>query len=321
MRVLVTGASGFIGSAVVRELLGSGHEVVGLVRSREAAQRLEDIGAAAVRGSVERTDVLRQAADGMDAVIHTAFFHKFTHAGLSTRLRIALGGRPRQAPARFMAAAINAERRAIGIFGAALSAKRGALVIAMPTMTLAPGRLATEEDFADPGSVGGGRAASEQALLAQAERGIRASIVRLPPIVYGREDRSGLLPSLIAIAKRTGSAAYIGDGQNRWPSVHRLDAARLFRLAAEQGAAGARYHAIADEGMAFADLAEAIGREVGRPAQSIGANQAAAQFGWLSPFAAADNPVSAELTSSRLGWEPMQRSLTDELKQGYDFGA
>ncbi|WP_238558006.1 SDR family oxidoreductase [Paenibacillus shenyangensis] len=320
MRILVTGASGFIGSAVIRELIENGHETIGLVRSQEAAERLTSIGTIAIRGSVEDTALLRKAADKADTVIHTAFFHKFSHAGLSTRLRIALGGAPRQASTRFMAAAIRMEQRAIETFGAALSAKQGALVIAMPTMTLTAGRLAREEDDGDPYSVGGGRLASEKALLIQTEKGIRASIVRLPPIVYGEGDQGGLLPSLIKIARSKKKSVFIEKGANRWPSVHRLDAARLFRLAVEQGTPGSRFHAIADEGIPFADIAEWIGLESGLPIQSIKADQAADHFGWLSSFAAADNPVSSTLTSERLGWKAKHPGLLDEIKKGYYFG-
>ncbi|WP_172199674.1 SDR family oxidoreductase [Saccharibacillus qingshengii] len=319
MRVVVTGASGFIGSAIVEELIGHGHEVIGLVRSRQAAEHLNAIGAAAIRGSVEDTKLLRMAADGADAVVHTAFFHKFSHAGLPARLRIALGGNPRKAAARFMAAAIGADRSAIETFGAALSGRQGALVIAMPTMTLGPGRLGTEDDGGDPESVGGGRVVSEKALLAQAEQGVRASLVRLPPIVYGQGDRGGLLPSLIRIARTRQASAYIDKGTNRWPAVHRLDAARLFRMAVEQGNAGARFHAIAEEGLPFAQIAEAIGQQGNLPVRSIGTDQAAAHFGWLGSFASADNPVSSALTQKRLGWTAAQPGLLDELKRGYYF--
>ncbi len=319
MRVWVTGASGFIGSAVIRELLDNGHEASGLVRSKEAADRLEALGARAVRGSIEQRDLLRKEAGEADAVVHTAFYHKFSHAGLSAKLRIMLGGSPARIPARFMATAIETDRRAIEVMGTALARRKGALTIAMPTMTLAPGRLATEDAAGDVSSVGGGRVVSENTLLALAEQGVRASLVRLPPIVYGAGDSGGLLPSLIAIAKKKGTAAYIGEGRNRWSSVHRFDAARLFRLAIEQAEAGTKLHATAEEGMAFKEIAENIARHAKLPVKRLGAAESAAYFGWLAPFAAADNPVSSALTRQRLGWQPTERDLRQEMERGHYF--
>ncbi|MDO3408596.1 SDR family oxidoreductase [Saccharibacillus sp. CPCC 101409] len=319
MRVFVTGASGFIGSAVVRELLQHGHEVVGLVRSEEGIKRLEAWGAAALRGSIEELKILHRGASEADAVVHTAFFHKFSHAGPAARLRITLGGSLRKAPARFMAAAVETDKRAIAAFGSALEQGGRTLVIAIPTMTLAPGTIATENDAGDPASVGGGRVASEQALLALADRGIRASLVRLPPIVYGEGDTAGLLPSLIRITRAKGAAAYIGEGGNRWPAVHRLDAARLFRLAAEHGATGAKFHAVSSEGTAFREIAAMIGQQINLPVKSVGREQAGAHFGWLGEFAAADNPVSSSLTRQRLGWQPVEASLEAELARNYYF--
>ncbi|MEK4518015.1 SDR family oxidoreductase [Paenibacillus sp. FSL H8-0122] len=317
--MFVTGASGFIGSAVVRELLEGGHEVAGLVRSKEAAQRLEASGTRAVRGSVENTDLLRREAAEADAVIHTAFYHKFSHASLKMKLKIMLGGSPARTPARFMEAAVETELRAIEAFGASLSGRSGGLVIAMPTMTLTPGRLAAEDDRGDASSIGGGRLASENALLALAGSGVRASLVRLPPIVYGTGDRGGLLPSLIRSARSKGAAAYIGQGANRWPAVHRLDAARLFKLAAEQAPAGTRFHAAGEEGVPFRQIAEAIAQQVNLPAKRIEAAEASSFYGWLGPFVSADNPVSSALTRERFGWNPQERGLLAEIAQGDYF--
>ncbi|OWA34400.1 3-beta hydroxysteroid dehydrogenase [Saccharibacillus sp. O16] len=319
MRVWVTGASGFIGSAVIHELLENGHEVSGLVRSKEAAARLEARGVKAVRGSIEQTDLLRRQASEADAVIHTAFYHKFSHAGLSSKLRIMLGGSPKRIPARFMETAIETDRRAIQTMGGALSRRNGALTIAMPTMTLTPGRLATEEAEGDVSSVGGGRVASEKALLALAEQGVRASLVRLPPIVHGAGDHGGLLTSLIRIAKSKGSAAYISEGINRWPAVHRLDAARLFRLATEQAEGGTTLHAAAEEGVPFKQIAEAIAQHANLPAKRIEPADAAAYYGWLAPFAAADNPVSSVLTREKMGWSPTELDLMADMAQGDYF--
>lgn len=319
MRIFVTGASGFIGSAVVRELVEGGHEVAGLVRSKEAAERLEAGGTRAVRGSIENTELLRREAAQADAVVHTAFYHKFSHAGLPAKLRIMLGGSPGRAAARFMAAAVGTDCRAIQALGAGQSGRSGALVIAIPTMTLTPGRLATEEDAGDPASIGGGRVASEQALLALAGSGVRASLVRLPPIVYGSGDQGGLLPSLIRAARSKGAAAYIGQGINRWPAVHRLDAARLFRLAVEQAPAGSRLHTTGEEGIPFRQIAEAIARQMNLPSKQIGPGEAGAYFGWLGPFAATDNPVSSALTRERYGWNPQERGLLAEIERGDYF--
>ncbi|WP_342548632.1 SDR family oxidoreductase [Paenibacillus sp. FSL P2-0089] len=319
MRIFVTGASGFIGSAVVRELLEGGHEVAGLVRSKEAAERLEASGTRAVRGSVENTDLLRREAAAADAVIHTAFYHKFSHASLKMKLKIMLGGSPARTPARFMAAAVGTDCRAIQALGAGQSGRSGALVIAIPTMTLTPGRLATEEDAGDASSIGGGRVASEKAVLALAGSGVRASLVRLPPIVYGNGDQGGLLPSLIRAARSKGAAAYIGQGINHWPAVHRLDAARLFRLAIEQAPAGTRLHAAGEEGLPFRQIAEAIAREASVPSKQIQMEEAASYFGWLGPFVSTDNPVSSALTRERFGWNPQERGLLAEIAQGDYF--
>lgn len=304
---------------MVRELLEGGHEVAGLVRSKEAAQRLEASGTRAVRGSVENTDLLRREAAEADAVIHTAFYHKFSHASLKMKLKIMLGGSPARTPARFMEAAVETELRAIEAFGASLSGRSGGLVIAMPTMTLTPGRLAAEDDRGDASSIGGGRLASENALLALAGSGVRASLVRLPPIVYGTGDRGGLLPSLIRSARSKGAAAYIGQGANRWPAVHRLDAARLFKLAAEQAPAGTRFHAAGEEGVPFRQIAEAIAQQVNLPAKRIEAAEASSFYGWLGPFVSADNPVSSALTRERFGWNPQERGLLAEIAQGDYF--
>lgn len=312
MRVLVTGATGFIGSAVVRDLIEAGHRVTGLARSPEAAAKIETAGARALRGAIEDLEGLRRAAAEADGVVHTAFFHAFSQASLGTRLRVMFGGGPSNLVKRFMTAAVEADRRAIEALGNGLRGPDRALAVAFPTMAMAPGRLAVESDAASPDAVGGLRARCENAALALAAHGVRATIVRLPPSVHD-EARQGLVTQLIAIARKKQVAAYVGDGGNRWTAAHRLDAARLFRLALENGEPGARYHAVAEEGVPFRDIAEAIGRHLGLPAKGLSTKEASRHFGWLSPFVAADNPVSSQVTQQQLGWRPTRPLLMADI--------
>lgn len=312
MRVFITGATGFIGSAIVRTLVTAGHEVSGLVRSANAAASLQALGAGACHGTIEDLHVLRRAANAADCVIHTAFFHALSHASLGIRMRILLGGRPRHIVERFTTAAVGTERRAIEAFGSALQARKGSLTIAFPTMAMAPGRLALETDAADPGAVGGLRAPSEKAALDLVQTGVNATVVRLPPSVHD-STRLGLVTRLIEIARKKRISAYSGEGNNRWAAVHRLDASLLFRLALESGEAGARYHAVAEESIPFRDIAEAIGRHLDAPVVSISVEDAARHFGWLAPFVSADNPVSSQATRERLGWEPRHPRLMTDL--------
>ncbi len=313
MRVFVTGATGFIGSAIVQELRGAGHQVVGLARSDAGARSLIAAGAQVHRGALEDLESLRRGAAASDAVIHTAFFHAFSHASLSTRLRVMFGGSPAGIVSRFVAAAVGADRRAIETMGKALAGPDRPLVAAFGTMAMKAGRLASEDDAHDPSSVGGPRGESEEAILALASLGVRASVVRLPPVVHGDGDRAGLVPRLIGIARRKGFSSHVGDGRNRWPAVHRLDAAHLFRLALEKGEAGARYHAVAEEGVPFRDIAGVIGRRLNVPVASKSPKEAAGLFSWLAPFLAADNPVSSQRTRELLGWQPKQPGLMPDL--------
>jgi len=312
MRVFVTGATGFIGSAIVRELIEAGHEVTGLVRSAEAAAKLEAAGAKAQRGGIEDLESLADGAGRADGVIHTAFFHAFSQASFATRLRVMFGGSPTDIVKRFMTAAVEADRRAIETLGNAPRGDQRSLVIAFPTMAMTQGRLAVETDLADPNAVGGLRARSEEAALVLAARGVKATIIRLPPSVHD-ETRQGLITQLIAIARKKQVSAYvIGDGENRWAAVHRLDAAHLFRLALEDGEAGARYHAVAEEHIPFRDIAEAIGSHLGVQVEGLFPKDAQKHFGWLAPFVGADNPVSSEVTQQRLNWRPTHpRLMTD----------
>jgi nucleoside-diphosphate-sugar epimerase len=313
MRVFVTGASGYIGSAVVKELLNAGHDVTGLVRSKQSAEVLTAMGARAQIGSIEDVESLRKGAADAEGAIHTAFFHKITQMGLSTRLRVMLGGSPGGIVSRFTEAAVEADRRAIETIGNALTGTDRALVAAFPTMALEPGRMATEEDSPDPSSAGGGRAPSEATALALASSGVRSSVVRLPPMVHDPQ-KQGLATRMIEIARKKEVSAYIGEGRNRWAAVHRLDAAHLFRLALENGDAGARYHAVAEEGIPLRKIAEVIGRSLGVPSVGKTPKGAAKLFSWLTPFIEADNPVSSQLTQERLRWRPTQPGVISVLE-------
>lgn len=292
MRVFVTGATGFIGSAVVRELLDAGHEVTGLARSDAAAASLTGSGASVLRGELADLDVLRRAADGAEGVVHTAFIHDFANFEASVR----------------------ADKLAIDAMGEALANSGRPLVVAAGVAMIAPGRVATEEDERDP-HVTFPRV-SEEAALALAERGVRSSAMRLPPSVHGKGDH-GFVPRLIAIAQEKGSAAYVGDGRNRWSAVHRKDAARLFRLALEQAPAGTKLHAIGDEGVPMREIAETIGRHLGVPTVSKSAQEAPEHFGWIANFVALDAPASSTLTQQRFGWEPAEAGLLADMDENY----
>jgi nucleoside-diphosphate-sugar epimerase len=321
MRVFVTGASGFIGSAVVQELIGAGHQVVGLARSDASARKLTAAGAQVHRGTIEDLESLRRGAAAADGAIHTAFFHQITHMGLGTRLRVMVGGSPSGIVSRFGSAAVGTDRRALETLGQALGGPDRPLVAAFATMAMKPSRLATEDDAYDPNSVGGPRGSSEDAMLALASRGIRATVIRLPPLVHGVGDHAGFASRLIQIARKKRESVYVGDGQNRWPAVHRLDAARLFRLALENGSAGARYHAVAEEGVPFRLIAEVIGKRVSVPVVSKSAEDAAKQLSFLGLFVPVDNPTSSKLTQERLGWRPTQPGLISDLDQPSYFEA
>jgi nucleoside-diphosphate-sugar epimerase len=312
VRVFVTGATGFIGFAVVSDLLKAGHQVTGLVRSADAAAKLEAAGAKAQRGTIEDLDSLRRGAAAADGVIHTAFVHASGQARLTTRLQVMLGGGPANIVQRFMTAAVEADRRAIETLGSALRGRERCLVTAFPTMAMAPNRQAVETDAADLNAPGGVRARSERTALELATRGIRATVVRLPPSVHD-ETKQGLVTQLIAIARKKRISAFVGKGKNRWAAVHRLDAAHLFRLALESGEAGARYHAVAEEGIPFRDIADNIARYLGIKARSLSPEEAARHFGWLSPFIGADNPASSQATQDRLSWKPTHPRLMVDI--------
>ncbi len=297
MRVFVTGATGFIGSAVVRELLDAGHQVVGLARSDEGAAALAAAGADLHRGSLQDPGSLRDGAAAADGVIHTAYIHDFSGTG---------------DPSGFA----RTDGRAIEAMGEALAGSGRPLVVAAGLPVPAPGHVTTEED-AVPDNPAYPRV-SERTALSFAGRGVRACSVRLAPTVHGEGDPH-FVPALIGIARAKGLSAYVGDGSNRWCAVHRLDAARLFRLAVEDAPAGTRLNAVGDEGVPFREIAEVIGRHMGLPAVSVSPGEAAGHFGLFGLFAAMDVPASSALTRKRFGWHPVQPGLIADLDEGHYF--
>jgi nucleoside-diphosphate-sugar epimerase len=293
MRIFVTGATGFIGTAVVRELIAAGHQVLGLARSDAAAKSLAGAGAGVHRGSLEDLESLRSGAAAADGVIHTAFIHDFSNYG----------------------PAAEADRRAIETLGRALAGSDRPLIVTSGTLLAQrQGPLATEEDAHNPNFP----RKSEEEALALAANGVRVSVLRLPPSVHGNGDH-GFVPQLISIAREKGVSAFIGDGLNRWPAVHRLDAAHLYRLVLEKDIAGATYHGVADEGVPTREIAEAIGRGLNVPVISKSHEAAADHFGWIARFFGIDGPASSALTQERLGWRPVQPGIIADLNAEHYF--
>ena len=298
MRVFVTGASGFIGSAVVQELLGAGHQVTGLARSDRAAAAVAAAGAEVFRGSLEDAGGLKEAAAQADGVIHTGYIHDFS-------------------PTANPAAAAAVDGNAIAAFGEALAGSGKPLVVAAALPPPAPGQVATE-DVRAPENPHYPRV-SERAAIPLAERGVRASAVRLPPSVHGEGDPH-FVTAFIGIARAKGLSAYVGDGANVWPAVHRLDAARLFRLALEEAPPGTLLNGVGDPGVPFREIAETIGRHLDVPVKSLSAQEARGHFGdAFAAFAAFDVPASSEQTRERFGWRPVGPGLIADLDQGHYF--
>lgn len=294
MRVFVTGATGFIGSAIVNELLAAGHQVLGLARSDAGATSLDAAGAEVHRGSLEDLDSLRSGAANADAVIHTAFIHDFSKFQENCEI----------------------DRRAIGALGNALAGSNRLLIVSSATgmVNQEPGRPATEDDVHISSKVA--IRATEEAAASAAAQGVRVAVVRLSQI--HDTTKQGLVTYAIQIAREKGVSAYVGDGLNRWPAAHRLDTARLYRLALEKGDAGVRYHAVAEEGVPVRDIALTIGRGLNVPIVPIAPEEAAARFGFLAAFVGRDMPASSALTRERLGWKPTGPSLISDLENmGY----
>ncbi len=292
MRVFVTGASGFVGSSVTRQLIAAGSQVVGLARSDKSAAAIEANGGSVVRGEIGDLDLLAGAAREADAVIHTAFIHDFSN----------------------YKAAADADKAAIDAIGNALSGSGKPFIVTAGVGVTPKGPLRTEED---PTNANIGRM-SEVAGLAFAAEGVKAMAMRLPPSVHGPHDH-GFVASLIRIAREKGNSAYVGEGSNRWPAVWRDDAAHAFVLALEKGVAGSRYHAVGDEGVPFRDIASVIGRKLGVPVISVTPEEAPARFGWMGHFAQFDVASSSALTQSRLGWRPEGPGLLEDMEHGTYF--
>ncbi|HUO89728.1 MAG TPA: SDR family oxidoreductase, partial [Rhizomicrobium sp.] len=293
MRVFVTGASGFVGRAVVPELIGAGHTVLGLARSDANAEAIEAMGAGVHWGTLQDLDSLRSAAAAADGVVHLAFIHDFSKFAENGQI----------------------DKRAIEAMGSALEGTNKPFIVTSGTGLIAPGRLATEDDAARSGDAI--PRVSEAAAFALTSRGVRAMAVRLPQ-VHGGEGKAGFVRLLYDVAREKGVSAYVGDGHDRWAAAHRLDVARLYRLALEKGVAGAAYHAIGDEGVPMRDIAEVIGRQLGVPVKSIPLEEAGAHFGFIAMFAGLDMPASGALTQQRLGWKPREIGLLADIGQpGY----
>ena len=292
MKVFVTGASGFVGSAIVDELMSAGHQVIGLARSDESANYLAEKGVEVLRGNLEDLNSLKQGAEKSDAVIHAGFIHDFAN----------------------FAASVAIDKIAIETIGSVLKGSHRPLLVTGGMAGVKPGNgsLITEEDAAPSQP-----RASEATAMALAEAGVAASVVRLPPSVHSEKDKHGFVPTLIRIAREKGLSAYVGDGSNRWPAVHVSDAAHLYRLAIEKGAGGMRYNVIGDEGVLMSKIAEVIGQCLNLPVASKTPEEADAHFGWMSRFIVIDAPSASEKTREFLGWKPVEIGLIEDMVENY----
>jgi len=292
MRILVTGASGWIGSASVKELISAGHHVLGLARNDEAAATISTLGAEVVRGSLDDVVSLRAAAKLAEGIVHLGYNHDFSQ----------------------MAAAAQTDRAAIDAFADVLQETGGPLLIASGTLGLAPGRVGTEEDMPSPSMHP--RVGNATHTMGLADRGIRSIVVRFAPTVHGAGGDHGFVAVLARTARERGVSAYIGEGLNRWPAVNRLDAGKLVQLAIDKATPGSVLHAVAEEGIATRDIAAALGRSLGVPVESIPADRAQAHFDWLGMFFGADAPASNARTRSLLGWAPTYPTLLEDIAAG-----
>jgi len=291
MRVFVTGATGFIGSAIVQELITAGHRVLGLARTAAATKSLIAAGAEVHRGDLDDLESLRSGAARSEAIIHTAFNHDFSQYQINCE----------------------SDRRVIEALGSVLAGSDRPFIVSAGVGVVTPGRAATENDAAVPSSILP-RSASEEAAVSLAQRGVHASVIRLPQV--HNLEKQGLITYLINIAREKRASAFVGDGANRWPAVHRLDVAHLYKLVLEKGSAGARYHGIAEEGVPLREIAGVIGGRLHVPVISKSPERAADHFGWLGVFASLDCPASSALTQQRLGWHPVQPGLIHDLERG-----
>jgi nucleoside-diphosphate-sugar epimerase len=297
MRVFVTGSSGWVGSAIVKDLLASGHHVLGLVRSHAGAKKVAELGADVIHGTLDDLDVLRQGASQADGVIHTAFNHDLTKIVESSAQ----------------------EKRAIEAIAGVLEGSQRPFVVTSGVALLAPGRV-TSEDDAPRAPIESFPRSPETSAFAFAERGVRVAAIRLAPTVHGIGD-NGFVPRLVQLARQKGVSAYVEEGRNRWPAVHRLDAARLYRLALENDAAHGPLHAIAEEGVTVKQIAEAIGHGLNMPVVSLSGDKATEHFGWFARFASIDCPSTSPRSRSLLGWKPEQRTLLEDMANPAYFEA
>jgi nucleoside-diphosphate-sugar epimerase len=314
MRVFVTGATGWVGSAVVANLLSSGHEVTGLTTTTDGARKLETLGAKARVGRLHEHDLLREAAAASDGVIHTAFIHGLSNMSLPTRLRLFAGAMNGGVVSSFVKILEETESGAVRALGAGLEGSMRPLAVASAVLALPQGRVSDERD--SHVTIIPNRSFSEAAALDFVGRGVRASIVRLAPTVHGAGEH-GFIARIIAAARKKGVSPYISDGANRWPAVHVSDAAELFRLALEKGEPGAKFHGVDEVGIPFRDIASLIAARLKIPALGIPAAKAAKHFGILSRFVGLDNPTSSEWTRNTLGWRPGQTGLLADMAAHY----